>query len=211
MLHCPDPGTGRRARPLPADERRTALIRATLPLVREHGIDVSTRQIAAAAGVAEGTIFRVFRDKDSLIRATLEAAFHPAPVVAQLERIEPSAPLDERLTASVRIVQAWLTTVIHLMTVLRAGDAAQAKRQLRGKRRRADLIGRALTRLIEPDRGRLTVPPAQVARLLRLLMFAGSHPIIAEGRLLSAEEIVGVILDGVRNHAGPRPGRQPPC
>src|SRR5690349_3699156 len=43
-----------RARPLPPAERRAALVAATLPLISEHGPAVSTRQIAVAAGVAEG-------------------------------------------------------------------------------------------------------------------------------------------------------------
>lgn len=190
---------GRRARPLPADARRAALISATLPLIRKHGIDVSTRQIAAAAGVAEGTIFRVFPDKDSLIQATVDAAFDPAPVVSALEGIATSAPLTERLTAIVRIVQAWLTTVINLMMVLRGSRALGDKPHLR-RPRPSDIIGVAIARLIEPNRDRLRMPAAQVARLLLLLLFSGSHPGIADGKLLTPEEIVGVILDGVRAH-----------
>ncbi|HBX79727.1 MAG TPA: TetR/AcrR family transcriptional regulator, partial [Propionibacteriaceae bacterium] len=49
-----------RAAPLSPDDRRRALIAATRPLLAEFGPDVSTRRIAEAAGVAEGTIFRVF-------------------------------------------------------------------------------------------------------------------------------------------------------
>ena len=35
-------------------------------------------------------------------------------------------------------------------------------------------------------------------RYLRLLTFSGSHPLIAEGHLLSAEDIATTVLDGVR-------------
>ena len=77
----------RRARPLPPAQRRAALIAATLSLIREHGADVSTRQIAEAADVAEGTIFRVFPDKAALIDAAVDAAFDPASVVARLGEI----------------------------------------------------------------------------------------------------------------------------
>ena len=52
---------------MPPDERRDAIIDVVLPLLLEHGSDVSTRQIAEAAGIAEGTIFRVFPDKAALL------------------------------------------------------------------------------------------------------------------------------------------------
>jgi len=200
----------RRARPLPRDARRAALISATLPLIRKHGIDVSTRQIATAAGVAEGTIFRVFPDKDSLIQATVDAAFDPAPVVAALGRIDRSAPLPERLTAVVHIVQAWLTTVINLMMVLRGSSPLGHKPHLR-RPRPSDVIGATITRLIEPDRAQLRMPPARAERLLRLMLFAGSHPGIADGKLLTAEEIVNVILDGVRIHGSASDRGRTPC
>lgn len=209
MLPSASPVLSQRARPLPPDARRAALIAATLRLIRKHGIDVSTRQIAEAAGIAQGTIFRVFPDKDSLIQATVDAAFDPASVVAALERIDPAAPLSERLIAIVRIVQAWVTTVINLMMALRGNRPLCDKPHLR-QPRPSEVIGITITRLIEPDRDQLRVPPAQAARLLRLLLFSGSHPGIAEGRLLTPEEIVGVILDGVRvRHVSPVKGHIP--
>src|SRR5690606_40981582 len=53
-----------RARPLSRADRRNAIAAATVPLLVEHGAAVTTRQIADAAGVAEGTLFRAFADKD---------------------------------------------------------------------------------------------------------------------------------------------------
>ncbi len=210
MLPASEAGSSRRARPLPPDARRAALITATLPLIRKHGLEVSTRQIAKAAGVAEGTIFRVFPDKVSLVQAAVDAAFDPAPVVTALERIDPARPLAERLTAATRIVQASLTTIINLMTALRASRALGEKPHLR-RPRPADAIGATIARLIEPDRHELRVPPAQAARLLRLLTFSASHPALSEGKLLSPEEIVGVVLDGIRVRRTPPAKGHPPC
>ena len=60
-----------RARPMSPEERRDKLIDVTLDLLREHGRAVTTRQIAAAAGVAEGTIFRVVESKEELVEAAI--------------------------------------------------------------------------------------------------------------------------------------------
>ena len=56
-----------RAAALPVEERRAAIVTAALPLFLEGGARVTTREIATAAGIAEGTIFRVFDDKHALI------------------------------------------------------------------------------------------------------------------------------------------------
>ena len=45
------------------------IIDAVIPLILEHGVGITSRQIAEAAGVAEGTVFRAFGDKESLIAA----------------------------------------------------------------------------------------------------------------------------------------------
>ena len=56
-----------RALPLAPEARRKSIIDAVIPLLLENGPNVTTAQIAEAAGIAEGTIFRVFPDKTSLL------------------------------------------------------------------------------------------------------------------------------------------------
>ena len=97
------PTKAKRATALPPEERRSMIVAATLPLLLEHGDRVTTRQIAEAARIAEGTIFRAFADKDEIIVAVVEAALVAQPG----ERLEPDrdvrgapkcrAPDDERL------------------------------------------------------------------------------------------------------------------
>src|SRR3978361_1615913 len=114
----PDAHRSRGGPGLPAEERKAAIIAATLPLLRTHGGSVTTRQIAEAAGIAEGTIFRVFPDKDALIQAALETAFDPAPVEAALKAIDSQLTLEPRLVAAVEIVQRRFTDVWQLMSAV---------------------------------------------------------------------------------------------
>ena len=50
---------------------RERLLLAADAMFREHGIEVSVGEIAAAAGVGRGTLFRNFPTKDALIAAVL--------------------------------------------------------------------------------------------------------------------------------------------
>src|SRR5687768_6968976 len=107
---------GKRAPALPAEERKAAILAATLPLLVERGTSVSTRQIAEAAGIAEGTIFRVFPDKDAVVRAAVDMAFDPAPAEKALSAIDPDLPFEERLAAAVRIMQRRLADIWRLVS-----------------------------------------------------------------------------------------------
>src|SRR4029078_8863346 len=86
-----------RAAPLPLDERRAALIAATEPLLEQFGREVSTRQIAEAANVAEGNIFRAFPTKDALIDAVLNDVFDVQHTCDELAEIDLRQDVEERL------------------------------------------------------------------------------------------------------------------
>src|SRR5437868_14404684 len=73
------------------------IVQAALPLLIEHGEMVTTRQIADAAGIAEGTIFRAFPDKDALLAAVLEAALDTAPLDEAIAAIDPGLAFEATL------------------------------------------------------------------------------------------------------------------
>lgn len=97
----PAPAERTRARPLSRDERRDAIATATIPLLVEHGAAVTTRQIADAAGVAEGTLFRAFADKDEILHAAVVRSLDPAPAVAALGALPDDGGLRPLVTGIV--------------------------------------------------------------------------------------------------------------
>jgi AcrR family transcriptional regulator len=203
-----------RAIPLPPAERREALIEATIPLLMSKGTGVTTKQLAEACGVAEGTLFRVFPDKDSLIEAAIGRAFDPAPVIAELAAVDQETPLQERLTEVVRILTARFTRTMALLNAVRlgGGDPRPVISRIARRGRPEDasaetdfqrihtLIITAIADVIAEDADQLRCTPMEAGRLLRMLVFSGIHPGISGGPPLSEEQIIDFLLNGVRRH-----------
>jgi len=188
----------RRASALAPEKRREAIVEATLPLLLEHGPGITTRQIAEASGIAEGTIFRVFPDKEALIEAVVERALDLAPLEARLAEIDPRLPLDERLREAVRLLQERTQGVWQLVSNV---GVMRIMAERRGCAPRVVADVQALVALFEHDRDQLRYDPVSNARRLRALAIAGSHPAFTAGQPLTPDEIVSMFLDGVRRRS----------
>ena len=192
---------GERRRRVPAmapEDRRAALVAATVPLLREHGLEVSTKQIAQAAGVAEGTIFGVFPDKNSLIFEALIQGLDPASALDAMAAIDPGADLRERMIQAATLVNERFAANARLMSAARslAFQACPPPEMTQRMAHSREQLRQALTDVIAPDAMRLRRSPGTVAGLL--LLFCGANTFGPFGeRLLDGAEMTSLLLDGL--------------
>ncbi len=184
----------RRATALPPDERRSMIVEATLPLLLEHGDRVTSKQIAEAAGIAEGTVFRAFADKDELIVAVIESAIDTHPLERALATIPPGLGFERTLEAAVVVIQQRVIDIWRLMSSVGTRYHEMTRRPVSDSD--------ALVRIFAAYPEEITVEPMAAARLLRALTLSTTHPMLADVPL-SADELVQLFLHGV--------GKDAPC
>ena len=190
-----------RAAPLPLDDRRAALIAATEPLLERFGREVSTRQIAEAAGVAEGTIFRAFATKEELIDAVIKDSFDIHRTCDELAQIDRGLGLEERLIAAVAILQERLRRVFALFGSLRLRREASDHDSFRIKQQADnELINSAIASLIQPNQDQLRLDVMEAASALRTITFSITHPILGDQRLTEPHQIVDLVLHGISQY-----------
>jgi AcrR family transcriptional regulator len=182
----------RRAAALPPNQRRSMIVEATLPLLIEHGDRVTTKQIAEAAGIAEGTIFRAFGDKDEVIAAVVEAALDPAPLEAALSAIPAELAFEARLASAIVIMQQRVIDIWRLVSSIGT--------RFHEITRRPVVDSDALVRIFNANRTEIAVEPIVAARLLRALTLSTTHPMLA-GEPMSPNELVQLFLHGVGGEA----------
>ena len=137
-----------------AEDRRRSILDATTSLLRDHGLAVTTKQIADAAGVAEGTIFRYFPTKQDLLQEVVAQMFDPAGVLERFATIDPAAGLPDKLGQIVTVLLASVERMRSLMLVFHD----PAARDLLGDfdpapRRTVPLVLDSLADLLRPDLG----------------------------------------------------------
>lgn len=189
-----------RATPMPAAERRSEIMAATERLLVERGQAVSTREIAEAAGIAEGTIFRVFPTKDAIVDALFEEAFDARADWDSLKTFDSTQGLEACLAEVVEMLQRRIRRVMALFAAV-GFRQPQAKPEILEQRR---LGYEAIADLLRPHAARLRASPEDAARHLHGMVLAMTHPMLTDRPIRDAREIVDLALNGIagRKHEG---------
>lgn len=186
-----------RARPLAPEDRRAALVEQVIPLLKERGRDVSSREIAEACGVAEGTVFRAFGDKDSLIAAAVEAYFDPEPFRRAVAAIDHGLPAEEKVRQLLGLLRERFSGILGLMTAMRLTERPPAVLATAG----GEWV-HVVEELFAPDAEALAVPPATLAYYLRLVAFGTAVPHFNIPHAFGEDELLRLVGHGVLNQEG---------
>lgn len=171
------------------------IIDAVAPLLMEFGPAATSRQIAEAAGIAEGTIYRAFSDKEELLRAAVEKHMDPAPLLRALERIDPGLPLRSKILLAVTLMRERFRRIFGLMALF--GDYRK-----RPSPETREAVNRVFSDLLAPDLAVLSVDPQRVAGIIQGITFSASLPQLNDGVAYSPDELTDIVLYGI---AGTRP------
>lgn len=178
-----------RARPLAVEDRRDMILAVVIPLIIAKGRDVTSREIAEACGIAEGTIFRAFGDKETLLNAAIERYLDPEQLSTNLRSIPLDLPLEVKLRSIFGLLVDRFSGVIHLYAAL--------KHRPPPERRDTSGFVEIVDELLAPNRDELRVSTETVAQYARVIAFASALPVFAETIPIGVDEMVDLILNGI--------------
>lgn len=184
--------TSLRAPRLSPDDRRESILDAAVPLFMAQGSDVTTRQIADAAGIAEGTIFRAFADKDALIDAAVARFMDPTPTIERLAEIDPALDLEATITAIVEILQQRISGVMGIMHAV-----GMRKPPAHPPHAHGDAAQSVTLSILDRHRDELGVTPETAMALIRVTVFGSTVTPFAGVKAFEPHELARLILTGI--------------
>ena len=188
-----------RARPLPPAERRASLIAATRQLILDHGPDVTTRQVAEAAKVAEGTLFRVFPTRRDLIAATIADHLSSERLADIFAAAPTTTTVDETTEVCLSTAADYVTTFGRFIPrPHRGGDQDEIRFRIMElwEARVCDIANWIRDRLA-PHEAELNIPVKDFAHLVITLAMGYAHGKPPDTSLTPAT-LARLALDGAR-------------
>ena len=214
----PDDPPRRRGRP-PAGGRE-AILAAARELLRERGIArVTSREVAALAGVSEASVFYHYKDRAGLLQAVFEQGLEPLQALSSSRRLS-GVDLHEALTRFANTLDGFLDQALPVIaaaqsdTALRDAMAAYMTEQDLGPHRGVATLGEYLAAEQAAGRVRRGVDPNAVAMLFVGACFtraAQRQMPAAVAELPGVEDIVRAAEALLRQDGGADTGRGLPA
>ena len=192
--------------------RIQSLQEATMRVIARKGMTAATMQeIADEAGVAKGTIYLYFRDRDELVEKTFESAM--TQLSAQIDSaLEKDIPFDEKLRSIFAAQLAFFGAnreFFRLYLSLRAAEGSERHRRHKQVchpryqarvQKLADVLEAAMAqgeiRRVDPYRLALFIIEGSTSVIVERLTEDASPAAEADVELIS-----GLILDGIRKRS----------
>lgn len=174
------------------------MLDAAIPLIRERGPAVTTRELAEAAGVAEGTLFRVFEDKVALIEAAVERALDPEPVVADLRALD-LTEVRPLLVAIAQVIGARARGIAALVVIamqLRGADCPPLRPSHRSRHHHLEAVVATVAEMLGPHAAVLRRDPDVCARTLVGAALTASGPMARDLRL-ELDDLTTLLVEGM--------------
>ena len=202
------PSTRRQRLEASRQERRDAVVQVALSIIAEHGTAVTTAQIAKAAGVGEATIFRAFPDKGALLQACVAAVSDPTAVLRDLNMIDVSLRLHDRLMAAADVLEAYIQRMSMTLAALHASEApgrraprspAPPGRHVYGLLEQEGSLAatrQAIAKLVEPECEFLRTSVDVLVNAYLRLLFGRTVDPAERGQGLARHELIDLLLNG---------------
>ncbi len=163
-----------------------------------HGEKVTTRQIAEAAGIAEGTIFRVFANKDEVIEAVIDDLTDLSRICRLVANTAGEPSLIAQVRAVLTVVGAEVAAFAELGPFIHQRRMAAQKEpfhQHPEPDHRQFLT--AVEEVLEPFAEELTVSPQQAAWLVEMALLSTALPHIPSSPITRPQDLADVLVHGI--------------
>ncbi|AXE39901.1 HTH-type transcriptional repressor [Acidipropionibacterium virtanenii] len=203
---------------MPPGQRRASIVEAAHALLVRRGITFTTREVAEAAGIAEGTVFRHFDTKDDLIGAVVDDVFDPGPLCREIDATPGDLDLPQAVQHALSLMQGHFESISAVMTSLHPRHRPPVPHRPHhgppddphhGILAWHAAVTGSLTGLLNRYTDRLRLPVDQACILLMsvVLVDRGLAPIA--GHRFSATELTDILLNGIAVAPEAPPGPDP--
>lgn len=164
---------------------------AAIPLFIERGASLTTREIADELGIAEGTIFRAFGDKETLVRSVIDAFFDEENQRLASVLEAPELGVVEKLQVIIRESRTRAKGMFVMLSLLEPVDAREYL-----KNQSPDAFEATIAAAFDAETMDFNLPKERLGTLLRFLIFATSASRMGASTPLTDDDLVNFALYG---------------